>query len=403
MRRTMRPCRPPWRPRPICVAEAADLVVIGGGLSGLSLAVRLAQSGYPGRVIIVEPRQRYEDDRSWGFWTPRAGAWASLATRTWDRWSFSRAPGSPISRSAAGWCYAYVRSGDFYRTALAAIAACPNITLLTGTRVEDIRARDDGFVVATGAGTLSARHVVDTRPPPASQWSAATLFQSFAGHELQLARPGFDPSQVELMTDMRCDERGFVFTYLLPLSPTRALVEVTRFATQPFGAAELAPDLDALLESRGWSGAAVLREEAAVLPMGLPATASAGRVRGVAGAGVGAGALRAASGYGFVRIQAWAEACAAALMQRLPPRGHPPEPALRGWMDRVFLRALVNHPDRTPEFFMRLAQSVPGPAFVRFMSDQAGGSDYARIIAALPPGPFLQALPARPSRVRLPA
>lgn len=385
------------------MADRADLVVIGGGLAGLSLGMRLAQRGYGGQVRIIEPRQHYEDDRSWAFWTTRGSAWATSAARTWDHWSFSRSEEATLSRSADGWCYAYVRSGDFYQAALRTIAGSPNITLLQGTTAGEIDALGDDVTVATSAGTLTARHVVDTRPPPASQWSAATLFQSFAGRELRLQQPGFDEHQVELMTDMRCDARGFVFSYVLALSATRALVEVTRFAPQPIGAAELAPDLEALLTARGWTHAEVLRAESAILPMGLPATASTGMARGVVRAGIGAGALRAASGYGFLRIQRWADACADALLQGRPPVGHPDEPTLRRWMDRVFLRALASHPERSPEFFLRLAAAVPGPAFVRFMSDQAGWADHVRIIAALPPGPFLQALQARPLRPRLPA
>jgi lycopene beta-cyclase len=385
------------------MAERADLVLIGGGLSGLSLAMRLARSSYGGRVSIIEPRLHYQDDRSWAFWTRRGSPWSESAARTWDRWSFSRGEGTTVSRSAEGWCYAYVRSIDFYQAALRVIAASPNITLLAGAQAGTVEARGGEITVGTSAGTLSARHVVDTRPPPASQRSAATLYQSFAGRELRLPQPGFDPGQVELMTDMRCDSRGLVFTYVLPLSATRALVEVTRFSTQQVGASELSPDLDALLEARGWAQAEVLRREAAILPMGLPSAAHACQMRGVVRAGTGAGALRAATGYGFLRIQAWAEQCADALIRGGPPLGHPAEPRLRGWMDGVFLRALANHPERAPGFFMRLATRVPGPAFGRFMSDQAGWADHARVIAALPPGPFLQALPPRPVRARLPA
>lgn len=385
------------------MAERADLVVLGGGLSGLSLATRLAQSGYPGRVLIVEPRLRYEDDRSWAFWAPRGSAPLAQATRTWDRWEFSRANGPRLARSAGHWCYAYVRSLDVYTDALRVIAASPNITLLPGTRADTVRACGEGVEVATSAGLLWARHVVDTRPPPARQRSGAILFQSFAGHELCLPRPGFDDGRVELMTDMRCDARGFVFSYVLPLSATRALVEVTRFSTQPLGAAELGPDLDALLQARGWSDGKVLRSEAAVLPMGLPAADGTDTVRGAVAAGMGGGALRAASGYGFLRIQAWAERCAQSLARGDAPVGHPPEPRLRRWMDQAFLRVLADHPERAPEFFLRMATAVPGPAFVRFMSDQAGWSDCARIVAALPPGPFLRTLKAGPRRLRSPA
>ncbi len=385
------------------MTEHVDLMVIGGGLSGLSLVRRLAASGYPGRVCIVEPRLRYEDDRSWAFWTPSGSEWSACATCTWDRWLFSRQAGPALVQRAEGWRYAYVRSIDFYQGALRAIEASPNITLMPGSQAGAIENLGDKLGVVTSAGTFSARYVVDTRPPLAAQWSGATLFQCFAGRELRLRKPGFDDQQVELMTDMRSDPRGFVFSYVLALSPTSALVEVTRFSRRPIGAAELATDLDALLETRGWSGGEVLRAESAVLPMGLPAAADVPVLRGVAHAGIGAGALRAASGYGFLRIQAWADRCADALLRGLAPVGHPPEPRLRGWMDQAFLRALARHPERTPEFFFRLASLVPGPAFVRFMSDQAGWADNARIIAALPPGPFLGALQGRARLARLPA
>ena len=109
------------------------------------------------------------------------------------------------------------------------------------------------------AGPLRARHVVDTRPPPASQRDGATLFQCFAGRELLLDAPGMDERRVELMTDMRADAEGFVFTYVLPLTATRVLVEATRFSRRPLPAGRLWQDLDALLARRGWSGAERLR------------------------------------------------------------------------------------------------------------------------------------------------
>ena len=385
------------------MTDRDDLVVIGGGLAGLSLALRLAQAGHGGRVRIIEPRTQYEDDRSWAFWTPRESAWSASATRTWDQWLFANKDGAPVTGHAPGWCYAYVRSIDFYRTALRVLADCPNISLELGTRVSTVAKAGDGVEVMTSAGVVSAKHVVDTRPPPPGQLAGATLFQCFAGRELALDEAGFDDRRVELMTDMRADDAGFAFSYVLPLSPHRALVEATRFSRQPLGTAALGADLDALLASRGWSQAQVLRTESAVLPMGLPVADVMATVPGVVRAGLGGGALRAASGYGFLRIQAWAERCANVLCQGLPPLGHPAEPRLQRWMDAVFLRALAQHPERTPEFFLRLASSVPGPALVRFLSDQARWTDHARIVAALPPGPFLQALHRRPRRAGLAA
>ena len=382
------------------VTDTADIVVIGGGLAGLSLASRLARGGYDGRVVIVEPRAEYIDDRSWAFWTPAVAPPSAVPSRRWSHWQFSRQDGAQVTCSATGWHYAYVRALDVYRAALKAIAARPSMSLALGAQVIAVRRRDRNLIVSTDAGELSARYVIDTRPPSAARFASSTLFQCFAGRELRFDQPRFDDTRVELMTDMRSDALGFVFTYVLPLSTTHALVEATRFSTRAMSGVELTTDLDQLLVRRGMDDGEVLRSEGAVLPMGLPAADPSDAIDGVVRAGQGAGALRAASGFGFLRIQAWAERCARALLQGQPPIGHPAEPRVRGWMDEVFLRALARHPERSPEFFMRLATSVPGDAFVRFMSDQGRWRDHARIVAALPPGPFLQALRAPAVRAR---
>ena len=379
------------------MGERADLVILGGGLSGLALAERLTRSGAGGRVRILEPRERYTDDRSWAFWTPANSRWAKAATQTWERWRCATRGGASVAASAEGWRYAYLRSSTIYDSALQAIADEPRISLELGVRAGAITATAGGIEIASSAGPITARRVVDTRPPRPSRVAASRMFQCFAGREIALEAPGVDDREVELMTDMRADALGFIFSYVLPLSPTRVLVEATRFATRPLSAETLAADLDALVAARGWVQAPVLRMEQAVLPMGLPAASQHREIPGVVLAGTAAGALRAASGYGFLRIQAWAERCADALARDGRPIGHPREPRLRQWMDEVFLRALTADPARAPDFFMRLAGIVPTASFVRFLSDQASVIDLARVIAALPPAPFLRALKPGPS------
>jgi lycopene beta-cyclase len=375
-----------------------DLVILGGGCAGLSLAARLADrqretgSGRRLRVEIIEPRREYADDRSWCFWRPEHHDLSHLVSHSWEGWRFSGEGGPVFHHRVRSLRYHYVRGADFYADARRRIEAAPDIQLKLGTAAEALVPVHEGgrdlVRVETSRGSLLARHVVDTRP----RAMPAMIYQSFRGVEIESDDPlPFDLGEVGLMEAMAADPAGMRFRYTLPLTPTRALVEWTRFSAAPVAASVLDAELDEQLALLGVTGARVIRREGGVLPMStrrppddLPA--------GVVTAGTSGGALRAASGYGFLRMQNWARACALQLHRGGPPLPHPPEPPLRRTMDRIFLQTVVADISRTPEYFLALAGGVQPAALERFLSDSARVSDYVRLIAALPTVPFLQQL-----------
>ena len=378
----------------------ADLVILGAGCAGLSLAARLARSQSSLRVEIVEPRTHYEDDRSWCFWRPERHDLSDLVSHSWDSWRFSGATGEALSHRVAGLRYQYVRGIDFYQRALQRIDSAADIRTHVGVHAAELVPVGDGpdalVRVETDRGSIRARHVIDTRPRP----MPAVLYQSFSGVEIESEHPlPFDPREVGLMDSMATDAGGMHFRYTLPLSRTRAVVEWTRFSTSPVPRATLSDELDAELEVLGLAGARVIRREGGILPMGV--LGSPPEVpRGVVFAGNSGGALRAASGYGFLRIQNWARACADVLERGGPPIGHPAEPWLRRSMDRIFLQTVRADPERVPEYFLALARGVPAAGLVRFLSDSARLTDYAHLIASLPKVPFLRQI--APSRLTAP-
>jgi lycopene beta-cyclase len=377
-------------------AADADLVILGAGCAGLSLAARLAQSPNPVRVEVVEPRTEYVDDRSWCFWRPEHHDLSDLVSHSWDRWRFSGATGSALHHRVDGLRYQYVRATDFYERALRRIEGAADIRTHFGVRATELVPLGDGqdarVRVETDQGSIVARHVIDTRPRP----MPAVLYQSFSGVEIESDRLlPFDQSEVGLMDAMATDAVGMHFRYTLPLGPTRALVEWTRFSLAPVPLATLDAELDAELVRVGLADARVIRREGGILPMG---TLGAARDAppGVVFAGNSGGALRAASGYGFLRIQNWALACANRVQRGEPPVGHPAEPWLRRSMDRIFLQAVHADLERTPDYFLALARGVPAAGLVRFLSDAARLTDYARLIVSLPTVPFLRQLAPRP-------
>lgn len=373
-----------------------DLVILGAGCAGLSLASRLADAGSPLRVVAFEARKDYVDDRSWCFWRPEHHDLSHLVSKSWSSWTFAAADGRTSTRSVPGLRYQYVRGSDFYSDALRRVSASTSISVRTGVPVSALEQVPGGVRVHADSGAVTARWVVDTRP----QTLPAMLYQCFAGVEIEVDAPlPFDVDEAGLMTGMHSDADGLGFTYILPLARTRAVIEWTRFSAVPLPHAELVASLDTILAALGLGSARVVRRERGVLPMGRPPVRHE-PVPGVVMAGMGGGALRPTSGYAFLRIQAWAERCVRQLQQGRAPIGHPDEPWDRREMDRIFLQAVRAHPEKTADYFLALASRVPPERLVRFLSDQATPGDYARIIASLPLLPFLAQLPRRPELFR---
>ncbi len=370
----------------------ADIVILGGGCAGLSLARRLATARCKARVIVVEPRSAYTDDRSWCFWAPSHDhAESHLVAQSWKQWRFSTLSGQTQTHEHPGMRYHYIRSQDFYDDACARIASHDAIEMKMGVRAQDVRRDSERYLVETDQGVLSTNAVVDTRSLPGE--SPALLYQCFLG--LEIAHPPLRPEQAHvagLMEAMDCDRDGFHFLYVLPLGSERSLIEVTRFAQDRIDPETLRGQLDDQIIRLHGAATQCLRTESGVLPMGLthaiPATSGPQHVY----AGLAGGALRPASGYAFQRIQHWAEACTVSILSDRGVIGHPPEPMIRGLMDQVFLHALRAEPRRGADFFMALAKRLSPDAFVRFMSDTATFGDKVSVISALPPAPFLKAV-----------
>jgi len=379
----------------------ADLVILGGGCAGLSLALRLAeQPGQQRRVHVIESRPAYRHDRSWCFWRLGPHRYEHLVKRSWSTVAL-RSAAQAVQVDCERTPYQLLESSAFYGHASHAIAASSAVRLNLGVTVLlPPQSVPGGWRIETSDGALTAAQVIDTRPPSLPRLGDALMWQSFLGEELICDRPTFNPNQVELMDfssdgngDRASDSSGAVaFTYVLPFSSERALVETTLFDPQPHSAADLAlRQRRAVQRLCGGASRHVVRTEAGVLPMGMtrPETPlGPGHWR----AGLMSGAARPATGYAFQRIQRWADNCSARLRDGHDPIGHMSDPVLTRLMDRLFLDVLRHYPERGPELFTRLFSRAETPRIVRFLSDRATLVDRVAVAASLPTGLFLRQL-----------
>lgn len=372
----------------------SDILILGGGCAGLSLTLRLAANGKNcPSTVILESRSHYSNDRTWCFWDDGSAHLRELVQHRWP--SVTLAHGRRrIDVDCHTIPYAMIPAENFYAHATAKLAETSRVTLALNEPVISEPRKEGGlWRVETRCGSRWAKWLIDTRPQRLPERGAAVLWQSFYGHEIECDADRFDPGVARLMDFSPSRNGRITFLYLLPISPRRALVEVTVLAPDPLGAEDLAEELAAFIRQQAsGSSHAVLRSEHGVLPMGqavFDRGADFSHVR----VGVAAGGARAASGFAFQRIQRWANACAAKLSAGQPPLSHPSDPWITRAMDALFLRVLRAHPERAPELFLSLFAMQDPRRIIRFMSDHAVMADYAAIVLALPPWLFLREIP----------
>ena len=369
-----------------------DIVFAGAGLAGLSLAARLAALPNPPRMLLVDPRQDETSDRTWCHWQLHKGIFDDAITHRWHHWTVGKAHDTATVGSA-DIPYVRIPSDRFRRIASATIAACPGAEILLGVSVTSIEEFSDRTVVHLSNGRrIESSWVFDSRPP---QNDNAPWRQIFRGLELHSPEANLDTGTATLMDFQSANSDGIRFFYVLPLDQKTALVEDTWLA--PRGKAPQFSDEEILtyahthLASVPWR---IRHQEQGNLPMGFrPSTAN--QKNRIIPWGTAGGAVRASSGYAFSRIQRASEAMTDYWSQHR--RSNPAithESKLLAWMDRVFLRVMDRHPERVPEFFLRMFDRVPPEALVRFLESEPRPADILRVMRALPAAPFLaSALP----------
>lgn len=370
-----------------------DLIILGGGCAGLSLGLRLAESaGSLQKIIILEQRSHYENDRTWCFWRMEAHRFEHLIEQSWSTMavrSFKSATLLDCSKTP----YQVLPADRFYTYTVDKIKASAIVDLRMNMDVLDTPIkRGEHWHVATNDGVLTSLYVVDTRSRRQPLSNDAVLWQSFLGHEIISETEIFDPETVELM-DFQSGFGGNVhFSYTLPFSKTRALVETTVFGPDRLDAGALA-GVQAANISRLLGGAKfkIHRTENGILPMGVTRSASLAEC-GYVQVGLFHGGARPGTGYAFQRIQRWADDCAAEIRQGRMPCGHRSDPLATRLMDSLFLKVLRSSPERGAEIFTTLFKRVDPSRIIRFLSDLATPVDRASVVAALPPSLFLKQL-----------
>ena len=369
-----------------------DIIIVGGGCAGLSLAMRLAElGGECPRVAIIERRENYVHDRTWSYWATESAQLTYLCKSDWKKVLVGTTDKRVIV-DCDKTPYQSIHSDAFYQSALRKISKNKRIDLFLGESAGLIHKKNNFWQVNIQNTLVRAPQVIDTRPPKRLNEDTPILWQSFSGVEVKCSQDVFDDKIATLMDFNEATSSEIGFLYLLPYSPTCALIEATVFGKRAMSQSELAVMLDRLVKkSVGSVAYEITYREHFVIPMGLSEHVPHSDTSYVT-VGLESGGARASTGYVFQRIQRWADKAVSDIKTGGPVSGHKPDAWMIRKMDKIFLRVLERYPERGPEIFTRLFSMRDPRSVIRFMNDEPTFMDSVRIMCVLPSGIFVKEL-----------
>ncbi|WP_108396195.1 lycopene beta-cyclase CrtY [Devosia submarina] len=375
-------------------APGAPLILVGAGLASALIAQRLSHGGNGPPIIMLEGSQAPFGEHTWSFhladvsgedmaWLEPmvAQRWAGQSVRFRDhRRDIASAYASLTSQSVAG-----------------VIAGLPNIHLWPGARVAQIH--PDRVVLESGE-IVAGSCVIDARGYQPSE-ALALGYQKFVGLEVETEAPHGLVNPI--IMDASVDQLdGYRFVYVLPFSPTRLLIEDTRYSDGgALDLVELGEAVSNYAASQGWRIREVVREEHGVLPIALAHDAErfwAERPRDVPQAGMRAALFHPTTGYSLPEAVRVANLVGAnwpigsvALAEKI--RRHALERHRQQGFYRLLNRMLFRaaRPDRRHLVLQRFYK-LPKPLIERFYAGRTSMGDIVRILTGKPPVPIHRAL-----------
>ena len=182
-------------------------------------------------ILILEPDAKLKNDKTYCFWADSEHKIRTelrdVLSHQWD--TIATADGL---ESLEDQHYYMVESTALYNKVKSVAQSYENIVWIRGA-VDGLKTRTDGVELSSGDYTWEVQQVFDSRPPRLKEPMGPLVLQSFVGWRVELHEDYWTPNEMTLM-DFNIPQNGFTqFMYGLPTGTKEALVEMTRFGSEP--------------------------------------------------------------------------------------------------------------------------------------------------------------------------
>jgi len=363
-------------------SQSYDYAIIGAGAAGLHLAIKMAEDPFfkESKILILDKEEKNTNDRTWSFWEKPGTRWNEIATKGWDHALFIGTKEQfPIPLKP--YRYKTIRSSSFYRYAKDIIAGAPQFTLIQD-EVLDV----NGHLIKTLKGEYHAQHIFDSQLSKRffeKKKEYQSLTQHFVGWFIQTKAPVFNPEEV-IMMDYRLQWKSDTsFTYVLPFSPTFALVEFTLFNEELIQNKDYEEKLKNYISSYlKISDYRIEEVEKGIIPMSdypfyKEHTATVTKI------GTAGGWVRPSSGYSFKNADRYSQKIINNIKGGRIPHKNIANSRFRLLYDVIFLRVLKERNDLGPGIFQTLYTKHSAKRLFRFLDEESSLFEEIKIMFSL--------------------
>ncbi|MEQ9310237.1 MAG: lycopene cyclase family protein [Balneolaceae bacterium] len=374
-----------------------DIIIAGGGLSGLSLAWYLAKGDYKGEVLIIDSTFAPMNNKTWCFWSKKKPPFHEIVYKKWRK-SFFSVLDFDAFLYMHDHTYYCIRESDFKEYVLTELQQRKNFHLLEESILDFSSNQKKAALVTKSSDTFLADYIFQSiiQPHPIEEKKPKyPLIQHFLGLEIKTNFPVFDPETFTIMDFDEDFEDGLAFIYILPFRQNRALIEYTIFSSSPLKKKkEYRKKIKEYLKSKfdlSREDYEIKRKEYGEIPM-EDRSYTPTYAQKIINIGTVGGLTKPSTGYTFTRIQKYSENLANSILQGneilLPPQS---EFRYR-YYDLLLLHIISNSTKDSLHIFRDLFKNNSVDKVFDFLSEDTNFTDDLKIMSSVPYTPFLKAI-----------
>lgn len=370
-----------------------DLIIAGGGMSGLSLAWYLAKGGYTGEVLIVDSTFAPINEKTWCFWSKETPPFKEIVFRSWNKAFFSALDMSAFLY-LKDYSYHAIRSSDFKEYVLTELKKYSNFDILEENILDVSSNSKKAMLITKNSDRYLANHIFQSIFKPDWKTPKYPLIQHFLGFEINSDHSVFDPATFTIMDFDSSFEDGVAFMYVLPFAHDKALLEFTVFSETVLDKEIYQQKIEEYIDQKfglHTSEYTVNRTEYGEIPM-QDLDYKPTLEQNIYNLGTVGGLTKPSTGFTFLRTQEYTKQLADSIISGKKPL-LPPRPKFRyRYYDLLLLHILSNSTQESVKVFHDLFKKNKFDDILSFLSEDSTFAQDLKIMSSVPYLPFFKAI-----------